>query len=334
MAKNIFGRLYCIGGCLLGCRAAAAQRRGDAADAAASWMKAAGIDFQRDGSRHLRFQPENPKKVTSQAWERYEKYKSARTLGEFYQLASTFDKGKNVRADFQNDLAKGFVSFVDPAKGAVEPTQGAAPQETPKEGQSASPAQPAQPAPAEPAQPEPSATQTATPPVALRDPAPAEAPAGPARDQGPPAGPAPRSPEVRLVDVAEPAPAPKAATGDDQSLFSLLAAGKGEEKRKVSQPKTTLDTRKPVEQGPPQRKSALKRKTPTQTQSIEKLPQQGRAMGVELVRDVVLDFVEGQADSEAIPAKTKMPAASHISPSEPIMHTNRRNFETQQHFVT
>lgn len=51
----------------------------------------------------------NPKRVNSAAWERYEKYQTAATFGEYLQL----NPGKFAMADARHDLSKGFLKLAD-----------------------------------------------------------------------------------------------------------------------------------------------------------------------------------------------------------------------------
>jgi hypothetical protein len=57
-------------------------------------------------SRTVVIQPTNPKRKNSDAWKRYEGYKSARTLG------GVLDRGGH-RADMNNDFLKGYMAFAE-----------------------------------------------------------------------------------------------------------------------------------------------------------------------------------------------------------------------------
>lgn len=48
---------------------------------------------------------ENPKRKNSKAYERFEKYKKAKTIAEFFSLGGT-------RGDLRYDEHKGFVTFI------------------------------------------------------------------------------------------------------------------------------------------------------------------------------------------------------------------------------
>lgn len=49
----------------------------------------------------------NPKRKGSRAWERYEQYQTATTIGEYLELNQT----KAAKADLRHDLMKGFLSI-------------------------------------------------------------------------------------------------------------------------------------------------------------------------------------------------------------------------------
>ena len=49
----------------------------------------------------------NPKRKNSAAWERYEKYQTAATIGEYMSL----NPSKHARADLRHDLSKGFLTI-------------------------------------------------------------------------------------------------------------------------------------------------------------------------------------------------------------------------------
>ena len=64
------------------------------------------ITALKDMDQKIVLQQNNPKKVGTKAWERFEKYKHATTIGEANQ------KGANWQ-DMSSDFEKGFLRFVD-----------------------------------------------------------------------------------------------------------------------------------------------------------------------------------------------------------------------------
>ena len=50
----------------------------------------------------------NPKRPNSRAWERYEKYQTAKTIAEYLKL----NDGKFAKADLRHDLGKEFLTIL------------------------------------------------------------------------------------------------------------------------------------------------------------------------------------------------------------------------------
>ena len=57
---------------------------------------------------------DNPKKEGSASWNRYEEYKSAKSIGEFYKLG-----GK--KGDLKNDMNKGYIKIVESSQHEPSP---------------------------------------------------------------------------------------------------------------------------------------------------------------------------------------------------------------------
>jgi len=76
------------------------SKRGKAADA---------VDLPEMAKTQLRFQNDNPKRARTATYSRYEKYKKAQTVGEFYHM---HPDATNAKADLTWDLSKGLCSVV------------------------------------------------------------------------------------------------------------------------------------------------------------------------------------------------------------------------------
>ena len=268
----------------------------------------------------IRFQEENPKKKDTAAYARYEKYKAARTVSDFYKLAEEF--GSRVASrDFSFDLAKGYVKYkrakkAKPTQDGKDATEKPSPEDAslaargpekpavsgprearelsdcsgaPSRGSAASTASPVADQAEQPDNLEPDSRSSLDPPLAKR------AKTEPAL-----------SAEKKRNECM-----PK----EDDSLFSLveLGAGKPGKEMPPAPERRQRKQAKAVEAIAPPR--GPKRKS-SETKTSSNSP--------ELVREAVPDYIEGQPDPAVCDEKKR--SASFVADKEPISAQNRMKF--------
>ena len=271
-----------------------------------------GVDFlSLFPDQPIRFQEKNPKRKESASYSRYESYKAARTVVEFFEISKTL--GNHATTDFRYDLAKGFVKYKDSGVSkAKDRPEGKKPEKAaqpPKRAHEASSEQEKAPAAVlATVSGHASSASLASPPeeVSLESAA-AKTVEPEARAKG-----AAPSVATTAQRAAEP-------TMDD-SLFSLVA-------RQWSQERGPEQKSKPSK---PEMSKAVPgqshaRTLPNQRGQKRKIPQAQLTETRELVRDLVPDYVEGQPDP-IVSDETLQKKASFVSESEPLVPQNRKKY--------
>ena len=327
-------------------------------------------------SQGIRFDPVNPKRIGTAAYLRYETYKSAQTVGEYFDIVKA--DTKFARVDLQNDINKNICRLessksVAPIEQPPEPTglnrlsessTSIVPTSSRDGLQATSKSGAKDPSPAD------APAEILAPPVAPTNPTTANV-AERSKETAPTAAPSSHLPvngsnpkskeEISKNDLQilqteskelEPkqgnakATQPQGPQGlqgpqankstredtrlEDQSLFSLLgdqpkklepkkAARKGPKEPKPKETKAKTEKSEKPPQPKPERQERHRKR---ETKEVKVL--QAR----EFVRDVVLDYIEGQPDPPEKPPSTdgKPGVRREKDSKEPIAQPNRNGF--------
>ena len=266
--------------------------------------------YRADGQ--LQFQEKNPKKRSGEAYARYEKYKVARTVREFYDISQTL--GSFAFRDFRRDLTQGYVKYTDPPrKGdnlAVGSDAGTRPGE-PEAGTAVADAND-------------SAARSGTLRPSKRSVSMELAGSGTDPSTGKACDVRATAEEAasaiaKRLRIETPGTSSTDASSrqstqvstDEDSLFSLVAD-------QLSHETPGPEPKEPRETKPRQTKLEFK----AQEARVRK---QKRGFSNELVRDLVPEYIEGQPDP-SVSDDTVKKAASYVSESEPLVPQNRTKF--------
>lgn len=271
-------------------------------------------------SQRLRFQQGNPKKLLSAAYERYERYRAAETIGEFLAAFNKVPADcKFAKVDFENDLAKGYVQLEHNVPAPADESAASVPEARLETA-------------AEPAGSVPEPAAQVVEPEALAAPAEKEqvqeVQEAPKEAQEPADKPDEHIGRAKLLEATGASHTESTAgvggkrasrlhastpKSDDRSLFSLLD----------DQPKT-LEKAKGAKDGKAKKEKKVKDAKPAASKKKEKREAPVKVLQArEFVRDVVTDYIEGQPDP---PPRPLPETQQKVATDSPMANANRNGF--------
>ena len=262
------------------------------------------VDFHStlrlDPQGQIRFREENPKRKASAAYARYEKYKAAKTVSEFYQISLAL--GSFAKQDFENDFSKGYLTYCK--ADATTPSNdgaatGAAKHDKLSKGAEAL-----------------DAAFKPTPEMAVSQQEASLLGSGAASRSSPLIPPSAAG--AATEGDKGPAKRARAAPREDDSLLSLV---------ELPNPRKEVQSEAKASKQVTEPQRIQKRAMLPQPKAVARKRKalEPQASTSELVRDVVPDYVEGQPDPSGCEESLKK-KASFLSDREPMMPLNRTKF--------